>query len=265
VIRRETSPAFLGSLLLHVTFAALLIISWSLNRNLKEGSVVPITIVSTAPPSEDVRPTEQAPVEQSAATEEPVPTAPMEAAPPTPQPKPTPQPPAPTPVPKLVKPIPTPAPAKPAPPAKPEKSLDLDALSASISKMTKPAKPSSAPKGPAHAETAPVARQTVGTGVSALAMNGLVTQLRKHWHPNCEVEGAKDVNIKVTFTIGMNGQVDPGSASAGASENSSNPVIKAAAERAVRSIYEVAALKLITPDFYGQRVTATFPGNEACS
>jgi protein TonB len=265
VIRRETSPALLGSLLLHATFAALLIISWSFSRNLKDGSVVPVTIVSSAPPSDDVRPAEQAPIEQSAATEAPVPTAPLEATPPAPQPKPAPPPPTPAPVPKLVKPIPTPAPAKPAPPAKPEKSLDLDALSASISKMSKPAKPSSAPKGPAHAETAPVARQTIGTGVSALAMNGLVTQLRKHWHPNCEVEGARDVNIRVSFTIGSNGQVDPGSASAGASETSANPVVKAAAERAVRSIYEVAALKLITPDFYGQRVTATFPGNEACS
>lgn len=264
MIRRETSPALLGSLLLHVTFAALLIISWSLNRNLKEGSVVPVTIVSTAPPSDDVRPAEQAPIEQSAATDEPVPTAPMEAAPPAPQPKPTPPPPTPAPTPKLVKPIPTPAPAKPAPPAKPEKSLDLDALSASISKMTRPAKPSSAPKGPAHAETAPVARQTVGTGVSALAMNGLVTQLRRHWNPNCEVEGARDVNIKVTFAIGANGQVDPGSASANGAENSANPVVKAAAERAIRSVYTVASLKLITPDFYGQRVSANFTGNEAC-
>ena len=96
-------------------------------------------------------------------------------------------------------------------------------------------------------------------------MNGLVAQLRRHWHPNCEVEGARDVNIKVTFSISPTGQVDPGSASAGGSENSANPVVKAAAERAVRSVYEVAALKLISPDFYGQRVSATYPGNEACS
>ena len=41
-------------------------------------------------------------------------------------------------------------------------------------------------------------------------------------------------------------------------------VVRAAAERAVRSVYEVAALKLISPDFYGQRVSANFTGNEAC-
>ncbi len=262
--RRETSPAFLGSLLLHVTFAALLIISWSLSKPLKEGSIVAVTIVSKAPPSDDVRPAEQAPIEQSAAVEEPVPTAPLEATPPAPQPKPTPPPPSPAPVPKMVKPIPTPAPAKPAPPAKPEKSLDLDALSASVSKLARPAKPSSAPKGPAHAETAPAARQTQGTGVSALALNGLQTQLRKHWNPNCDVEGARDVNLRVTFAIGSNGQVDPGSATANGAENSANPVVRAAAERAIRSVYTVAALKLITPDFYGQRVSANFTGSEAC-
>jgi outer membrane biosynthesis protein TonB len=272
----------LGSLLLHATIAAALLISWNFSRNLKEGSVVPVTIVSRAPDA-DLRPAEQAPVEQTAQAEEPVPAAPVQSTPPpAPQPKPTPTPPKPTPkaepppkptpTPKVVptpKPVPAPAPAKPAPPAKPEKSLDLDALSASISKMAKPssapAKPSSAPKGPARPETALQARATQGSGVSAMAMNGLVNQLRRHWHPNCEVEGARDVNIKVSFSIGLSGQVDPGSASANGSENSANPVVKAAAERAVRSVYEVGALKLISPEFYGQRVSATFPGNEACS
>jgi periplasmic protein TonB len=266
VIRREMQPAMLGSVLLHATVAAALLISWNFARDLKVGSVVPVTIVSRAPDA-DLRKAEQAPVEQTAQADEPVPQAPLESTPPAPQPKPTPPPPTPKPMPTPAKPIPAPAPVKPAPQVKPEKSLDLDALSASISKMQKAAtpKPSSAAKGPARAETAPEARATQGTGVSALAMNGLVAQLRRHWHPNCEVEGARDVKILVTFSVGPNGQVDPGSANANGSENSSNPVVKAAAERAIRSVYEVAALKLITPDFYGQRVKATYPGNEACS
>ena len=263
--RRELSPALVGSVLLHTTVAVLLLVSWNFSHNLKEGSVVPVTIVSRAPDA-DLRPAEEAPVEQTAQTEEPTPQAPLQSTPPAPEPKPAP-PPKPEPVPKVVKPIPAPTPVKPAPPAKPEKSLDLDALSASVSKMAKaaPPKPSSAAKGPARPETAPVARQTVGTGVSALAMSGLVAELRRHWHPNCEVEGARNVNVRVTFTVGAAGQVYPGSANANGSENSANPVVKAAAERAIRSVYEVAALKLITPDFYGQRVTATYPGNEACS
>lgn len=263
--RRELSPALVGSVLLHTTVAVLLLISWNFSHDVKEGSVVPVTIVSRAPDA-DLRPAEQAPVEQAAQTEEPTPQAPLQSTPPAPEPKPAP-PPKPEPIPKVVKPIPAPTPVKPAPPAKPEKSLDLDALSASVSKMAKsaPPKPSSAAKGPARPETAPVARQTVGTGVSALAMNGLVAELRRHWHPNCEVEGARDVNVRVSFAVGPAGQVYPGSANANGSENSANPVVKAAAERAIRSVYEVAALKLINPDFYGQRVTATYPGNEACS
>ena len=255
----------MGSVLLHTTVAVLLLVSWNFSRDLKAGSVVPVTIVSRAPDA-DLRPAEQAPVEQSAQADEPVPEAPLQSAPPAPQPKPAP-PPRPEPTPKVVKPIPAPTPVKPAPPAKPEKSLDLAALSASVSKMAKaaPPKPSSAPKGPARPETAQVARQTAGTGVSALAMSGLVTELRRHWHPNCQVEGAREVNVRVSFTVGAFGQVDPGAANANGSENSPNPVVKAAADRAIRSVYEVAARKLITPDFYGQRVTATFPGNEACS
>ncbi len=264
--RRELSPALMGSVLLHTTVAVLLLVSWNFTRDLKEGSVVPVTIVSRAPDA-DLRPAEEAPVEQTAQTEEPTPQAPLQSTPPAPEPKPAP-PPKPEPVPKVVKPIPAPTPVKPAPPAKPEKSLDLDALSASVSKMAKaaPPKPSSAPKGPARPDTALVARQTVGTGLSAAAMSGLADELQRRWNPNCDVEGGRDVQLRVTFTIGPGGQVvgDVGQQINGA-ENSANPVVKAAAERAVRSIYEVAALKLITPDFYGQRVTATYPGNEACS
>ena len=266
MIRRELSPALMGSVLLHTTVAVLLLVSWNFSRDLKVGSVVPVTIVSRAPDA-DLRPVEQAPVEQTAQADQPVPDAPLQSAPLAPEPEPAPPPPKPTPTPKLARPVPAPTPARPAPPAKPEKSLDLDALSASVSKMARPAppKPSSAAKGPARPETAQVARQAAGTGVSALAMSGLVTELRRHWHPNCEVEGARDVKLRVTFSVGPTGQVYPGSASANGSENSTNPVVKAAAERAVRSVYEVAALKLITSDFYGQRVSATFPGNEACS
>src|SRR3954462_3134494 len=126
----------MGSVLLHTTVAVLLLVSWNFGRNLKEGSVVPVTIVSRAPDA-DLRPAEEAPVEQTAQTEEPVPQAPLQSTPPAPEPQapPPPPPPAPTPnpppppkpepIPKVVKPIPAPTPVKAAPPAKPEKSLDL--------------------------------------------------------------------------------------------------------------------------------------------
>lgn len=276
--RRELQPAMIGSVLLHVTVAVLLLISWNFGRNLKVGSVVPVTIVAHAPA--EPKPAEQAPVEQEAQAETPQPEAPP--TPPPPAPRPTPAPPKPAPpTPKPVPPQPTPKPVakvepkpvpapppKPQPPAqaKPQKSLDFDALSASIASMSKSAAkaPSAATRGPTQAQTSPVARQSQGTAISASAMSGLVDALKKHWNPNCSVEGARDVKLKVTFDVDAVGQVVNGSANAHGSENSSNPVVKAAAERAIRSVYTVATLRLITKDFYGQRVNANFDGNEAC-
>ena len=267
MIRRETSPALLGSLLLHVTFAALLLISWNFTRDLKVGSVVPVTIVSKAPPS-DVRPAEQAPVEQTAATEEPVPTAPMLSTPPAPQPKPTPLPPKPVPEPKLAKPVPTPTPTKPAPPAKPEKSLDLDALSASISKMAKPAppKPSSAAKGPARSETAPLPRPALGTAELAAASSGLTDELQKRWHLNCDVEGAREVVVKALFILGASGQVVGQPTAKVLSVR--NAVSEAGAESAVRAVFAASgspSFRSLPRDFYGQTISVTFSAPEACA
>ena len=187
--RREISPALMGSVLLHATVAALFLISWNFTRDLKVGSAVPVNIVTSAP-SADIRPAVAAPEPEAAQTEEPVPEAPLESAAPEPQPKPVP----PTPTPKATKPAETLPAVKPAPPKKPEKGLDLDALSASVSKMVKPAaaKPSSAAKGPARPEAALAARQTMGTGASAAALTGLTDELQRRWNPNCDVEGGRE-------------------------------------------------------------------------
>ncbi|HEV7383686.1 MAG TPA: energy transducer TonB, partial [Phenylobacterium sp.] len=98
MIRREIQPAMLGSVLLHATVAVALLVSWNFARDLKVGSVVPVTIVSQAPAT-DVRKAEQAPVEQTAQADEPVPQAPLESTPPAPEPKPAPPPPTPKPTP----------------------------------------------------------------------------------------------------------------------------------------------------------------------
>lgn len=252
----------LGSLLLHATVAVALLISWNFTRDLKVGSVVPVTIVSRAPEA-DVRPAEQAPVEQTAQTDAPVPEAPLQSTPPAPEPKPTPPPPKPTP--KVVKPVPAPAPVKPAPPAKPQKSLDLDALSASLSTMSKPnsPKPSSAPKGPARPETALEARSTPGTGLSAAAMSGLADELQRRWNPNCDVEGGRDVQLRVTFTIGQGGQV-VGDAAAQI-KSAQTEVARAAAERAVRAVYAAAPFRTLPREFYGEKIAVNFNAREACS
>ena len=249
-----------GSVLLHVSVAVVFLVSWNLSRDLKVGSIVPVTIVASAPDT-DVRPAVQAPEEQTAQADEPVPEAPLESTAPAPQPTPTP----PVPAPKAVKPAEKLPAVKPAPPLKPEKGLDLDALSASVSKMVRPttAKPSSAAKGPARPETAPLARQTMGTGVSAAALTGLSDELQRRWNPNCDVEGGRDVVIRVAFVIGAGGQVVGDVTSEIRSARTG--VSQAAAERAVRAVYAAAPFRTLPREFYGDKIAVNFNAREACS
>lgn len=261
--RTEVSPAFVGSLALHGAVLAALLISWRFSHDLKIGAVVPVTIVANAPTT-DLRAAEQAPQEQTAQTEEPVPEAPPQATPPAPQPKPVPPPPTPAPTPT---PKPTPAPPKPQkpqPPAKPQKSLDLDALAASVSKAIKPTKPSSAPKGAARPETALQARPAAGSGNSAAAMSGLANELQRRWNPNCDVEGGRDVVVKVGFQLGAGGNV-VGDVSSQVLRGPPGAVSQAAADRAIRAVYAAAPFRDLPREFYGQRITVNFNAREACS
>ncbi|WP_411286816.1 energy transducer TonB [Phenylobacterium sp.] len=272
--RADVTPAMLGSLALHAGVIAILAVSWE-TRDLKVGSVVPVTIVANAPDT-DVRPAVQAEQEAPALTEQPVPDAAPKSAPPAPEP--TPQPPAPTPpaakaappkptptpVPKAATPLAKAAPAKPAPKAA-EKGLDLDALAASLSKAARPAsaRPSSAAKGPARPETATVARNTTGAGLSGLALSGLAEELQRRWNPNCEVEGGRDVAVRVSFTLGAGGQVvgDVTSQIRGAQTS----VSQAAAERAVRAVYAASPFRTLPKEFYGDRIGVNFNAREACA
>lgn len=279
--RESLTPALAGSALLHAGLAAILLISWPWSRELKVGTVVPVTIVANAPTT-DVRPAMEAPEPQFAATPEPEPLTPLQ----PPAPTPAPEPPAPrptsvakpTPAPKalpnqaVAKPTPTPVakPAQPAPTAKPmpRQEVDLDKLLASVSKSAKAgggAPKSAAPKGPApRPETAAQARPAVGAGLSAAAVAGLSDELQRRWNPNCEVDGGREVRLRVTFTIGTNGQVT-GDVSAGGDERSANAVVQAAAERAIRAVYAASPFRSLPPEFYGQRVAVRFNAREACS
>ena len=256
--RVEVSPAALGSIGLHVAVAAAFMISWG-QRDLKVGSVVPVTIVSSAPDA-DTRPAEQGPETLEAATETPVAEAPPEPAPPPPTP--APPPPSPKAAPKPAdKAPPAKAPAKPA-----EKSLDLDALSASLTRPARntPQRPSAAPKGQTRAETAPVARQTVGTGLAAgAAMQGLAEELQRRWNPNCDVEGGRDVVVRVLFTMGVGGQV-VGDVAAQI-QGARTPVAQAAADRAVRAVYAAAPFRGLPREFYGDRIAVNFDARKACA
>jgi len=264
VTRRELQPAMIGSAVLHLTVAALLLVSWNFSRDLKVGAVVPVTIVANAPET-NLREAEQAPVEQQAATPEPEPSAPAQsqAAPEPPKPiPPPPQPKALPPTPKAEAPKPAPTKAQP----KPEKTLDLDALSADITKMAKaqPARPSSAARGPARPETAQQARPALGNGAaSAAAIQGLAEDLQRRWNPNCDVEGGRDVLVRVTFVIGAGGQVQGDVSSEVRSAR--NAVSQVAANRAVSAVYAAAPFRNLPREFYGERVSVNFNAREACS
>ena len=271
--RREISPALMGSVALHVAVAAALLISWRFERNLKFGSAVPVTIVTDAP-TQDVPAAVEAPETQAAQAEQPTPQAPAEPTPPAPQPapeppqpaaaKPAPPKPAPKPaVEKAAQPKPQPTPKAEAKP-KAEKSLDLDALAATLSKMTKTSggKASSAPKGPARAATAPQASKGLSQGGQA-ALEGLVADLERRWNPNCEVEGGRDVIVRVSFSLSSTGQLvgDVGSQIA----SSQTPAAKVGEERAVRAVYAAAPFKSLPRELYGQKIIVNFDAKRACS
>ena len=273
--RREISPALLGSVALHALVAAALLISWRFTRELKLGSVVPVTIVSDAP-SGELPQAQQAPEAAPAQTEEPQPQAPPQPVPPAPQPAPAP--PAPQPAPAKAQPAPTPKPApkpvkqvdktptaKPQAPAKPEKSLDLDALAASLSKMSKPAggKPSSAAKGPSKAATAPVTGPALSASAQAAALNGLKDAVERRWNPNCDVAGGRDVQVSVFFRIDSTGQVVGDVRSQIRSAQSD--VARAGADRAVRAVYAAAPFRSLPRELYGQNFKLNFDAKDACS
>lgn len=258
--RRAFSPYLLASFLLHGTAALLMMLNWRGERDLKLGAVVPVNIVANAPTT-DLAPAVQAPEEQTAQAEDPVPDAPPEAVPPTPAPTPTP--PKPTTPPKPAPPKPAPTPAKPTPskpPAKPaEKAFDLDALAASL----KGGKPSAAAKGPARPATAPQARPALGAGEQAAAVTGLSDEITRRWNPNCDVDGGRDVKLIVRFAIGPSGQV-VGSPRPEL-RSASGPVAQAASERAVRAVIAASPFRKLPSQLYGQSFAVNFDANKACS
>jgi outer membrane biosynthesis protein TonB len=218
--------------------------------------VVPVTIVTNAPPGE-LQAAAPAPETQAAQAEQPAPEAPPEPVPPVPQPSPAPPQPAPAPAKAVEK-------TKPEPKAKPEQHLDLDALAASVSKLSKPAggKTASAAKGPPQAATAP----ETGKGLSAAAqasVSGMKDQVERRWNPNCDVAGGRDVQVSVFFRIDSSGQV---TGQVGSQIRSAqNEVSRAAADRAVRAVYAAAPFRNLPRELYGQNFKLNFDAKDACS
>ncbi len=266
--RNSLAPALLAAAALHV--GLFLIATYVARPNFTPmGTAVPITIVSSAPTT-DSRPAEAAPVTQAAQTETPVPQA-KPPPPPPPKAAPTPAPPTPEPTPvKTVtpkpelRPIPEKTPPKPTPSRQPSKAaFSLDALAANIAKTTKPSppRPASGAKGPARAETAPVARVDAGQGVSQSDIAGLSQLLERLWNPNCETAGGDAVVIPVKFTVGYDGHVI-GRITEGGRDNSANPVISTAARRAIDAVHQAEPYG---PTYRGQTFTVNFDAKTACA
>lgn len=260
--RTGMTPSMLGSALLHAGVLAAALVSWSWGKPDRMEASVPVTIVANAPVS-NVRPAVQAPVEAEALTEAPVPEAtPEPVAPPVPEPPaPTPKPAAKTP-PKLA---PTPKPAaKPAPPKK-AAALDLDALAASLKPKASGKPKSSAQKGASRAETSVQARPAVGqaSALAASALGSLSADLARRWNPNCEVEGGSNVDIRVAFRLDKAGAVIGQPEASG--ENSSDPVVKAASDRAKRAIRQAEPFPDLPRELYGERIIVRFNARSACA
>jgi outer membrane biosynthesis protein TonB len=258
----------MGSVALHALVAAALLISWRFTRELTLGSAVPVTIVSNAPTGEAPAAL-QAPETQAPQVEQPTPEAQPSPVPPAPQPSPAP----PQPAPAKAEPAPAPKPAKAAEksaptrtqaPAKPEKSLDLDALAASLSKMSKAGggKPAAAAKGPAKAATAPVTGQGASAATQA-ALNGMTDAVERRWNPNCDVAGGRDVQVSVFFRIDSAGQVIGDVTSQ--LRSAPSEVARAAADRAVRAVYAAAPFRNLPRELYGQSFKLNFDAKDACS
>jgi outer membrane biosynthesis protein TonB len=269
-MRSNRFPAIAASAILHLALFLAAVITWPMwSKKVEFSQSVPITIVASAP-SADVRAAEKAERAQTAAAPEPVPDAlPVPPSPePAPEPKPAPPPPAP-------KPAPTPKPAPPTPAPKPQpvpkptpkppppqpkaktQDLNLDQLAAAPKGKTAKATPrsgaldlsalaasprgakSSAAKGPARAETDFLARLAVGkaAGLSGDAMSALQAKLNRLWNPNCEVEGAAGVQVRVEMKLSSGGYlIGQPTLVSQAGSSVGGAVVEASAQRALSAV-----------------------------
>lgn len=278
------SPAVLASGLLHLgVLAALILVRPPAGDPAGEGPPVTVRLATSgdlaaaqaAAAGPPAAPAPAEPAQAEAAPAEPIPTPPAPAPAPAPSPAPTRRvAETPAPVPKTTpaaKPQPAqntaPAPSRPAaastasrpaattpaaaPARRPTGGLDLDALAGQVSRLA-----GNRPGPPAAAGGA-------RSGPSAAALAGMQDQLQKLWNPNCGVEGGRDVRVRVSFTLAPAGDLS-GPVEAGGLERSDNPVVRAAAERAIRAVHQAAPFPdLASPT--GQRIAVNFNAREACS
>ncbi len=280
MLRRSTTtnltPALAASALLHLGIAALAWLSWqTASKKIEISPVVPVTIVDgpAADMAEMVQAEETAPAQSP--TAEPAPT-PEPPAPPTPEPQPTPPPPRAQPRPAP----PQPAPPKPAqrtaqkqPPAKP-KAAETDSffndLARSVAGARRPSRARPADRrGEARPQTGPATR--TGTGQSLQLSGGeramLQAKLERLWNPNCEVQGATSVTVRVRMRLRPDGRLRAPPVLISRSGAADDAVLDAAAQRAVSAAGRGAPYDELPADRYEvwKDIIFTFNAKSACS
>lgn len=143
-------------------------------------------------------------------------------------------------------------------------SLNLDALADSL-----PAgrRAGNGARGPARAETAPQARQATGaaTGLSGDELGALKAKLIRLWNPNCGVDGANTVIVKVQMHLSTSGAL---SAAPQVVSTSGSPpgVVQAAAGRATSAVVRGAPFDEISPEHLRSmnNFVFVFNGQTAC-
>lgn len=179
-------------------------------------------------------------------------------------------------------PAPQPPPTKPAPPetldldhlakSRPAKTLDLDQLARTGKPQARSldlasladSRPSAAQHGPAHAETADIARKAVGagTGLSADARSYLAGKLIPLWNPNCGVEDAANVVVRVNIKLSPEGRLLSVRDLTGAE----NAITRAAALRALTAVKQADPYDGLPRDEYAvwRDVNFNFIAKDAC-
>ncbi|HXQ15274.1 MAG TPA: energy transducer TonB [Caulobacteraceae bacterium] len=255
--RDSRLPALIAAVALHA--ALFLAVVLSPNKPPPPiGSSVPINIVSSAPFT-DTRQALQAPQTQAAAAPQPTPAA-------------KPQPPAPVEAPPAFTQT-VPQPVKAQKPLTPQPSqhatspasaaVDFNRMQQIIDNAQRNAgaKASGSQRGPARAETAPQARPDAGQGVSQSDLLGLQQLLERLWNPNCDVAGGAAVKLRVKFIVSLSGNL-LGAPDDGGLEHSGDPVVAAAARRALDAVHEAAPY---SQPYYGQSIVVNFDAKEACA
>jgi outer membrane biosynthesis protein TonB len=260
--RAEVSPALIASALAHVAFLAAVMIAWPwFAKPLKLGKVVDVTLITSGPAAELAQALKAETV-APAATETPTPEAPPEPAPLTAE-----TPTQPTPAPAVAA-KPKPAPTK----AKAKQDLDLDALLATVSKTQSASnQPSSGRRGAPSARTDLAAREGKGEDdrMSASEIDALRSKLEKLWNPNCQVEGAAGVNVKVLMRLTPQGWLaaKPELRDKSQVEASGDAILIASAQRALSAVGAGAPYTELNPRHYStwRELIVTFNAKEACA